>query len=139
MADDEELDDGDGDGDGDAYGGGVDGLERWAAEARARDAAESRVRERWLRTQAEEGARLAQVFAGLAERRTSVVLTTTAGRQLPGRLTSIGQDFVALESPAGLSTLVALEAVAWVRPGVGEPRRRDPAVGPDPSAYGDED
>ncbi len=34
----------------------LEGLERWAADARAREAADARVRERWLRAQAEEEA-----------------------------------------------------------------------------------
>ena len=121
------------------HDGPFDDLERWAAEARAREAADARVRERWLRTQAEEGARLAQVLAGLAEQRASVVVTTTAGRQVAGQLTSIGQDFVAVESAAGVSTLVALAALAWVRSAVGEPHRREPAIGPDPSWFEDGD
>jgi len=117
----------------DPEAGAFDDLERWAAEARAREAAEARVRERWLRTQAEEGARLSLVLAGLAERRASVVLTTVAGRQLGGRLTSVGQDFASIESAAGVSTLVALAAVAWVRTAHGEPHRREPSLGPDPA------
>jgi len=121
-----------------AGGSAFDDLERWAAKARAREAVEARVRERWLRTQAEEGARLAHVLAGFVEQRSSVVVTTTAGRQLAGHLTSVGQDFVAVESAAGVSTLVALTALAWVRSAVGEPRRREPAIGPDPSWFDDD-
>ena len=75
---------------------GLDDLERWAAEARAREAADARVRERWLRTQAEEGGRLGLVLAGLAERRADVLLTTVAGRAIAGRLLAVGQDFVAI-------------------------------------------
>lgn len=114
--------------------GGLEDLERWAAEARAREAAEARVRERWLRTQAEEGGRMASVLAGLAEQGAEVVVTTSGGRAVPGRLASVGRDFVALVSPAGRTTLVALHAVAWVRPsppaGTGRARRA-PAMGPD--------
>ena len=108
---------------------GLDHLERWAAEARAREAAEARVRERWLRTQAEEGARLGLVLAGLAERRAEVVVTTIGGRTVPGRLTGVGQDFVAVER-AGV-TLVALHAVAWLRESPGHAPRSSPATGPD--------
>src|SRR5205085_11734127 len=80
---------------------GLDDLERWAAEARAREAAEARVRERWLRTQAEEGGRLGLVLAGLAERRADVLVTTIAGRAIGGRLVAVGQDFLALATGAG--------------------------------------
>lgn len=123
--------------------GGLDDLDRWAAESRARDAAESRVRERWLRTQAEEGGRLASVLAGLAEQRADVVVTTAGGRAVAGRLTGVGADFVVLVSPQGRTTLVALGAVAWVRPApqaeAGRRRSRPlPAMGPDESPYSDD-
>ncbi len=95
--------------------GDLDDLEAWAAEARAREAAESRARERWLRTQAEEGAQFASVLAGLVERAGPVTLTTTAGRHLSGQLTSVGEDFVSLTLGGGRRTLVALAALAWVR------------------------
>jgi hypothetical protein len=108
---------------------GLDHLERWAAEARAREAAEARVRERWLRTQAEEAARLGLVLAGLAERRADVVVTTISGRSVHGRLTGVGQDFLVIER-AG-TTLVALHAVAWVREPPGRGARIAPATGPD--------
>lgn len=116
--------------------GGLDDLERWAAEARARDAAESRTRERWLRTQAEEGGRLASVLAGLAEQRADVVVTTSGGRAVAGRLTGVGSDFVVIDGPHGRTTLVALGAVAWVRPapeaeGGRRRSRSTPAMGPD--------
>lgn len=119
--------------------GGLDDLERWAAEARAREAAEARVRERWLRTQAEEGGRLASVLAGLAEQEADVVVTTAGGRAVSGRVSGVGGDFVAVVSPPGRTTLVALGAVAWVRPApeAGGGRRNlraSPAMGPDDGA-----
>ena len=101
-------------------------LERWAADARARDAADARVRERWLRSQAEEEACLAGVLLALAERRAAVVLGTTAGRRLHGVLTGVGVDFAAVTSSGGTITLVALEAVADVR--VVEDRPRSTAA-----------
>ena len=115
---------------------GLDHLERWAAEARAREAAEARVRERWLRTQAEEGARLGLVLVGLAERRADVVVTTLAGRTVHGRLTRVGLDFLALER-AGV-TLVALHAVAWVRESPRHRGRVAPATGPDEELEADD-
>jgi len=124
--------------------GGLDDLERWAAEARAREAAEARVRERWLRTQAEEGGRLASVLAGLAEQQADVVVTLAGGRSAPGRITGVGADFVALRGPAGRMTLIALGAVAWVRkaPESGPARgggRPGPAMGPDDRGFDEDD
>jgi hypothetical protein len=98
--------------------GGVDGagdLERWAADARAREAADARVRERWLRAQASEEASLAGVLLALAERRETVVVTTSTGRRHRGVVTGVGVDFVVVEVPAGTSTLVVLAAVGDVR------------------------
>jgi len=106
--------------------GDLDDLEAWAAEARAREAAESRTRERWLRTQAEEGAEYAAVLAAMVERAAPVTVTTTAGRHLSGQLTSVGADFVALTLAGGRRTLVALHALAWVREGPG--RRSETAL-----------
>lgn len=92
------------------------------------------MRERWLRTQAEEGARLGHVLAGLAEQRAAVVVTILGGRQVAGRLTGVGADYVSLVADAGRITLVALAGLAWVRPSAGPSRRRlDPATGPEPA------
>lgn len=110
----------------------LDGLERWAAEARAREAADARARERWLRTQAEEDARLRQVLQGLAERGTTVTAATAAGRHLTGRLLRVGDDFVLLEGPGGRKNVIALAALAWCRTVRAGGRRPEPAVGPDP-------
>ncbi len=94
---------------------GTGDLERWAADARAREAAGARVRERWLRAQAEEEASLAGVLLALAERRETVVVTTAAGRRHRGVVTGVGVDFVVVEVPAGVPTLIALAAVGDVR------------------------
>jgi hypothetical protein len=94
---------------------GLDDLERWAADARAREAAGARVRERWLRAQAEEGANLAGLLLGLAERREAVLVTTAPGGRHRGVVTGVGVDFVALEAPGGAITLVALGALATVK------------------------
>lgn len=107
-------------------------LERWAADARARDAAEARARERWLRTQAEEEATLAGVLLDMAEQERSVTLHTTAGRSYAGRVQSVGEDFVAISTGGAPVTLVALSAVAVLRPEGAEPRRATvPATAPD--------
>jgi hypothetical protein len=94
---------------------GVEGLERWAADARAREAADARVRERWLRAQAEEETSLAGVLLALAEHGHSVVVTTVVARRHQGAVIGVGVDFAALQSSAGTTTLVALSAVADVR------------------------
>ncbi len=94
---------------------GVEDLERWAADARARDAADSRVRERWLRAQAEDDASMAGVLLALAERRETVVVATVAGRRYRGVVTGVGVDFVAIEVGTGTTTLFAMSAVGDLR------------------------
>ena len=94
---------------------GIGDLERWAADARAREAADARVRERWLRAQAEEEASLAGLLLALAERREVVVVTTTSGRRHRGTLTGVGGDFAAIEATGGTTTLLVLGAVTDVR------------------------
>ena len=100
-------------------GSGLAGrLERWAAEARAEDAALQRTRERWLRQQAEEGASLLGVLCDLAERGAAVVVRTRSGRQHRGAVVAVGEDFVAVGPPSAQSgggTLVALAAISSVR------------------------
>ena len=90
-------------------------VERWAAEVRARDAADARVRERWLRRSAEEEAELAGVLLDLAEGGVTAVLTTSSGRRHPGRVAGLGADFVAVRTDGNRTTLVALTALASVR------------------------
>ena len=94
---------------------GIGDLERWAADARAREAADARVRERWLRAQAEEEASLAGVLLALAERRETVVTTTSAGRRHRGVVTGVGVDFAVLQAVGGVTTLVTLAGLADVR------------------------
>lgn len=90
-------------------------LERWAAEARAGEAVGARVRQRWLRQQAEEGAPFAALLLDLAEHGTQVVITTVSGRRHLGRLSAVGTDFVAVDGSAGRTTVVVTAAVAAVR------------------------
>jgi hypothetical protein len=97
-----------------------DDVERWAAAARATDAADGRVRERGLRRQAQEEAAFVGTLLDLVERGRSVVVVTAGGRQLVGRLEALGADFVALRT-GGRTTLVALDAVGAVRPVRPEP------------------
>ncbi len=93
----------------------LDDLERWAAGARAQDAAEARVRERWLRQAAEEEASFAGLLVDLAEDGRPVSLTTTGGRRHHGPIVGVGTDFVAVGGAEGRLTLVCLAAVAEVR------------------------
>jgi hypothetical protein len=104
-------------------GGLLAELTRWAAAARVDEAAAARSRERWLRRQAEEEATLAGVLCDLAERRIPVVVQTTAGRRHRGRVAAVGRDFCVLVIGDGRELLVALAAVAVVRP---EPGPRAP-------------
>jgi len=94
---------------------GLEGLERWAADARAREAADARVRERWLRAQAEEEASLAGVLLAVAERRATVAMSTVSGRRHRGVVSGVGVDFAVLRTGSGGPTMVAIDAVAEVR------------------------
>ena len=92
----------------------LDDLERWAAEARAREAADERVRARWARRAAEEGATFAGVLLDLAEAGIPTTLTTTGGHRHGGRLIVVGADFVAVRTGTGLVVLLALAGLAEV-------------------------
>lgn len=90
-----------------------DDLERWIADARAAEAVDARVRERWLRTQAAESSTIAGTLIALAEAGRPVVVITTAGRRHAGVVTMVGQDFVTVVREERL-TLVSLRALASV-------------------------
>jgi len=102
----------------------LDDLERWAAGARAQEAAEARVRERWLRQAAEEEATFAGLLVDLAEDGRGVSVTTAAGGRHHGPIVAVGTDFVAIGGPEGRLTLVSTSAVAEVRPAAGVRRQR---------------
>ncbi len=108
----------------------LDDLERWAAGARAQEAAEARVRERWLRQAAEEEASFAGLLVDLAEDGRPVSITTVTGRRHRGPIAAVGADFVAVAGPENRLVLVHLAAVAEVRPGTGT-RRPQAAAGAD--------
>ena len=91
-------------------------LARWTADARVDEAARSRTRERWLRQQAVEDAHFAGVALDLAERGVGVVVRTTTGRSLHGRIVAVARDFCVVRPEGGTATFVALAAVASVRP-----------------------
>lgn len=98
----------------------VDPLVDLLDEARAADRGGSRVRERWLRRQAEEGATLAGTLLDLAERGSAVAVRTTTGRVSHGAVVAVGTDFVVLRAEDRRDVCVRLAAVATVRPQVGE-------------------
>lgn len=111
---------------GDPVDGVLAALAAWEAERRVDEAAESRVRERWLRQQAAESATLAGVLLDQAEAGAEVAVRTAAGHVLGGTVAAVGRDFAVVRSPAGRSTFVALAAVASVR---SSPARRADASG----------
>jgi len=94
-------------------------LARWTADTRTDDAARSRIRERWLRQQAEEDARFAGVLLDLAEAGVGVGLRLTSGRAVHGRIATVARDFCVLRYDGGTATLLAYAAIATVRPDPG--------------------
>lgn len=102
-------------------------LARWTSTERADESARARVRERWLRQQAEEEAQLAGVMVDLAEAGCGVAVRLINGRTLQGRVAAVARDFCVLRHDAGTATLVAFRAVATVRPEAG--RRAGTAAG----------
>ena len=104
---------------------GVDGLladlARWAADQRVDEAVAARERERWLRQQSDEQARLTGIALDLAEQRATASVSTVSGRQHRGTVVTVGEDFLALAPGAGALVLVAFAAVAVLRPSPGRP------------------
>lgn len=104
-------------------------LERWAAEARADEAARQRLRGQWLRRQLQEEATLHGVLVDLAERGESVAVQLATGGGRQGRLVVVGRDVAGLALRDGSVVLLALGAITTVRTGpavpptMGEPRR----------------
>lgn len=90
-------------------------LARWTADERADEAARSRMRERWLRRQAEDDARFAGLLLDLSEAGAGVAVRTTGGRSLHGRIVAVARDFCVLRH-AGMATFLAFAGVATVRP-----------------------
>ncbi len=99
-------------------------LDAWVADAHVDEAARQRSRERWLRDVAEQESTLVGVLLDLAERRSSIAVTTAARRR-HGVISAMGADFVALRQAGGAEALLALAAISQVRTGGGG----DPAVG----------
>ena len=95
----------------------ADDIDAWAGDQRARAAADARVRERWLRQQAVEGADLHGLLLGLAEKAEQVVVGLTNRRRHQGTVTGVGIDVVTLGGRAGQRVHVAIGAIASVQAG----------------------
>jgi hypothetical protein len=103
-------------------GGGVLGggdrlgrsLERWLADALVDEAAQRRLRERWLQIQSEEEASFVGTLLDLAERRRPVTIDV-GDQRFRGVLAGIGADFVALRTDRGQHAIVRTDAVDAVR------------------------
>ena len=95
-------------------------LGRWRGEQEAAEAARSRTRERWLRQQAAEAARLSSVALDLAERGAVVTLTTTTGSTHAATVVGVAREFVVLRSSGGRLTFVRWSCVAAIRLPAGE-------------------
>ena len=90
-------------------------LARWTSDALTGEAVQSRMRERWLRRQAEEDARFAGLLLDLSEGGAGVAVRTTAGRSLHGDIAAVARDFCVVRH-AGMATFLAFSAIASVRP-----------------------
>ena len=104
-------------------GGGQLGrtLERWLSDALVDEAAQRRIRERWMQVQSEEEASFVGALLDLAERSRPVTIDVSDQR-LRGTLVGIGADFVVMRTDRGQHALVRTEAVDAVR---GEPGGAD--------------
>jgi len=98
-------------------------LNRLVADELAADAATERAKARILRRAAEESATFAGVAVELAERAEVVVARMTTGRSHRGTVLAVGRDFLVLGDPPGPPALLAMAAVAWLRP---QPTARRP-------------
>lgn len=94
----------------------LESLSRWAAEARADEAARSRSRERWLRRQAEESSTFSGVLADLADRGRPLLFQSGGGRRHRGVIRALGHDFVAVQTDRGAHVLLASHGIRSVRP-----------------------
>jgi hypothetical protein len=88
-------------------------LARWAADARADEAAIGRTREAFLRRVAGESTTFLGVLLDIAERGTAVLVVTTSGRRHRGSIEVVGTDFVTLRTDTAL-VLLPVTTVAAV-------------------------
>lgn len=85
-------------------------------DARVAEAVAARAGQRDLTARAMELATMAGTLRDLAEARAGVGITTTSGRTVQGAALGVATDHVVLATGAGQHVLVALAAVAVVRP-----------------------
>lgn len=95
-------------------------LPRWTAQARVEQRALERAREASLRRQAAESATVAGCLLDLAERGAAVGITTVAGRNLHGTITTVGLDYVRLASLWHRDVIVPFAAILVIRPKPGD-------------------
>lgn len=100
--------------------GRADPFDHWLAEVCADRAIGERARTSWLARQAAEEATWHGALADLAERGRPVLVELRSGRRHRGTLALVGRDFLVLRPAAGVDVLVALHAVAVLRPSPGE-------------------
>jgi hypothetical protein len=102
----------------------MDDLQRWVADAVARQASESRTRTRVLLQQAEEDATLSGVLVDLAEQSSGVAVVTAAGNTHPGEIAAVGSDFCVVWTRRDVPVFVPLRGLVAVRaqPGTGHHR-----------------
>ena len=84
-------------------------------EAKADAQAQSRIRERWLRRQAEESATLVGALLDLAESGAGLSIWTIGGRRHDGTVVGVGTDVVVL-AERGEHVVVQVAAISVVRP-----------------------
>ena len=91
-------------------------LRRLVADTAAADAARERSQTRLLRRIAEEEATFAGVALDLSERGDGVVVRTVAGRAQRGPVVAVGRDFVVLREGRAPPVILAMAAIASIRP-----------------------
>ena len=84
-------------------------------DERGRASAQERTRQRWLRRQALEEARLSGVLLSAAEHHADVTIRTTAGRSHHGRVELVAGDFCGLRTAAA-AVYLRLAAITVVQP-----------------------
>lgn len=90
-----------------------DDVDTAAAALRVDAAVAARRKRRELGRQAGESATFVGTLTDLAERRTTVTITASTGRLHAGRITAVGDDFVALDGDH-LTTLLPLRSIVGV-------------------------
>lgn len=96
-------------------------LATWMASGRVHEAARSRARQRWLQRQADEESTFLGMLIDLAERRRSVLVSTTGTHHFRGTLRAVGADFVVVREQGLGEVVLPLRSVASVRPNPGDP------------------